>query len=267
MRFSLYHPVKKTNLPFQFTKVLRTSAHLILALFLLAGCHRAYRPQQLIYKDYPVNRTLGDDSSINVLLQPYADSVQRSMGALVAVAAVSLEKKKPESTLGNLMADVLRLKAAEKFDTLIDAAFLNYGSIRLQVLPAGNVTLGKLYELSPFDNTIVVLRLTGSQLRAFADIQAAAGGWPCSGVRYVIRNNTALELMIGARPLDESAVYSVATLDYVANGGDNCSLLRPLPRRDKGILFREALISYFAEQHRQGKALNASIEKRVTYAQ
>lgn len=247
--------------------MLRTSAHLFLALFLLAGCHRAYRPQQLLYHDYPVTNSLGTDPSMNALLQPYADSVQRSMGAVIAVAAISLEKKKPESTLGNLMADALRAKAAEKFDTVIDAAFLNYGSIRLPVLPAGNITRGKLYELSPFDNTIVLMRLTGVQLRAFADIQAAAGGWPCSGVRYTIKDNLARDLHIGSDPVIDSHAYSVATLDYLANGGDNCALLRQLPRRDKGILFREALISYFAEQHLQGKMLNASIEKRVTHAQ
>lgn len=204
---------------------------------------------------------------MRTLLQPYADSVNRSMGAVVGVAAVNMEKKKPEGALCNLMADILRRKAAEHFDTVIDAAFLNYGAIRLPVLPAGNITLGKIYELSPFDNTLVVMRLTGKQLKAFADIQAAAGGWPCSGVRYLIRNNTAYELTVGSRPLDDTLIYSVATLDYLANGGDNCAMLRSLPRKDRGILFRDAIISYITEQQRQGKLLSAQIENRVVNAE
>ncbi len=239
----------------------------LFTLFWLTACHRTFSPQQLLYHDYSVNGALVQDSAMQALLQPYADSVNRSMGSVIAVAELTMEKKKPEGALGNLMADILRQKAAEHFDTVIDAAFLNYGAIRLPLLPAGNITLGKVYELSPFDNTIVVMRLTGAQLRAFADIHAAAGGWPCSGVSYLIRNKSAAELKIAGQALDEAAVYSIATLDYLANGGDNCAMLRALPRKDKGVLFREAIISYFIGQQRQGKTLSARIEKRIINAE
>jgi 2',3'-cyclic-nucleotide 2'-phosphodiesterase (5'-nucleotidase family) len=165
------------------------------------------------------------------------------------------------------MADVLGSTAAEKYDTVVDAAFLNYGSIRLPALPAGEITLGKIYELCPFDNTMVLMRLTGSQLKTFVDIQAAAGGWPCSGVNYQIRDNRVRDLRVGGKPVSDTIIYSVATLDYVANGGDQCGLLRPLPRKDRGLLFRDALVARLAELHRQGRKLESKLENRVTYAQ
>jgi len=61
----------------------------------------------------------------------------------------------------------MKVKSAEKYHTPVDAAFVNYGGIRLPSIPAGNITRGKYLNSAPFDNLIVLLQVKGSVLRDF----------------------------------------------------------------------------------------------------
>ncbi len=75
-----------------------------------------------------------------------------------------------ESTLGDLVADAMRAEAKA------DMAFTNSGGLRAD-LPAGTITRGSVYEVIPFDNTLVMVRLTGARVR-----DAARGrAWPMDG--------------------------------------------------------------------------------------
>jgi hypothetical protein len=56
-------------------------------------------------------------------------------------------------------------------------------------------------------------------------------------------------------------------IDYVANGGDDCNMLRPIAQQNKGYILRDAIIEYLAAHTKQGKAITAQIENRVTNAE
>jgi 2',3'-cyclic-nucleotide 2'-phosphodiesterase (5'-nucleotidase family) len=200
------------------------------------------------------------------MLKPYADSVNRNMNDVIAVSSVLLEKKQPEGNLGNLLADAMLAMAKEKYDTRIDASFVNPGGIRLPAIPAGNITRGKIYELSPFDNIIVLLRLKGQLLQEFLDHTAARGGWPCAGISYRIKNKKAVDAVIAGKVLQPDGAYTIALVDYVANGGDNSEMLKTLAQENNGYLFRDAVLEYLARLQQAGKNVTAAIEKRVTYA-
>jgi 2',3'-cyclic-nucleotide 2'-phosphodiesterase (5'-nucleotidase family) len=159
---------------------------------------------------------------------------------------------------------VMLWAAKKKFAQPVDAAIVNYGGIRLPEVAPGPFTRGKLFELSPFDNTIVLLNLKGYQLKQLLDHIAARGGWPVAGMRVHISNKKATNVIIGGRQLEENAEYVVAVPDYVANGGDDAAMLRGLPRQDRGILFRDEMESYFSQLQKEGKAITSAIEGRVT---
>ena len=188
------------------------------------------------------------------------------MHDVIAVAAETLEKKQPEGTLGNFSADVLLLMAKEKFNLPVDAAFLNYGGIRLPALPAGNITRGKVFELAPFDNIIVLQKISGKVLKQFLDHVSQKGGWPCAGITWQIKNKAAVNIIIRGMPIDESAEYTIATVDYIANGGDDCVMLRPIPQISVGYLFRDAILDQMKRLTKEGKAITAKIENRITNA-
>jgi 2',3'-cyclic-nucleotide 2'-phosphodiesterase (5'-nucleotidase family) len=193
--------------------------------------------------------------------------VYKSMNAVIAVAAKELEKKQPEGTLGNVMVDAMLAKAKQANKMPVDAAFINYGGIRLTSVAAGNITRGKVFELTPFDNDIVLQKLSGKILQQFLNHISAKGGWPVAGITWQIKNKTAVNILINGLPIDETLIYTIAMVDYVANGGDDCAMLRPIPQVSIGYVLRDALIAYFMELNTQGKKITATIENRVTNAE
>ncbi len=231
------------------------------------SCKTIYQPQAVKYTDYKIRKLDKDTNNLTVMLKPYEDSVGHTMNDIIAVAGMNLEKRSPEGTLGNVLADAMRIMAARKFNVTVDAAFVNSGGIRLPSIPAGNITRGRIYEIAPFDNLIVLLQIKGDELQKFLDLMASKDGWPCSGIRYEIRNGKAINASFLEKKLDANTVYTIAIVDYIANGGDNCDMLKNIPQQNKGYLFRDAIIEYFSQQSKEGKKIISEIEKRVSHAE
>jgi 2',3'-cyclic-nucleotide 2'-phosphodiesterase (5'-nucleotidase family) len=246
---------------------MRKNSWILSCLFLVSAsfisCHTSYTTSTLQYKDYRISDKQPVNKNLENLLHPYSDSVSRSMDAIVGNAPVSLDKKSPESALGNFMVDAFFVMAKEKYNTQIDAAFMNSGGIRLTQLPAGPVTRGKIFELMPFDNLIVLQKMKGSVLQQFLDLTAARGGWPVAGITMHIKDNKAVDVMINGKPLDPNATYTTANSDFVANGGDNADMLRQIPQLTNGYLMRDALFDYIKKLKTEGKDITATIENRV----
>lgn len=234
---------------------------------LLTACRSSYVPSQAQYSNQRISKELATDSALYYVVRSYGDSVEKSMGAVIGTLQQTLEKDQPEGTLGNFMADAYLTMGSMQFEKPIDAAFVNYGGIRLQQLPAGPLTMGKIFELMPFDNVLVLQQLSGLQLQSFLDLVAARGGWPVAGMRFAIKDKKAIEVSIKGKPLQKDATYWILNSDFVASGGDNADMLKSLPQLSTGYLARKALIDYVALQVRRQGHVGASLEKRVVYAQ
>lgn len=237
----------------------------------MVSCSHSYQATSVQYKDYRITQattakpTTGN--ALTTLLKPYADSVNKSMNDVIAVAAIAMEKKQPESALGNVLADAMLNMSREKFNTNVDAAFMNFGGIRLTSIPQGNITRGKIFELSPFDNNVVLLKLNGKIVQQFLDHVASRNGWPCAGVSFQIKNKKAVNIIIGGKAFNEQQQYSFSLPDYVANGGDDCTMFAGIAQQNIGYLLRDAIIQYFSKLNTEGKQVNATIENRITNAE
>lgn len=245
---------------------LRLSLPVLLISF-LAACRTGYAPTQANYGNQRITRDLATDSALFFLIKPYGDSVDKSMSTVVGTVRTTLEKDQPEGTLGNFMADAYLTMGARQFQQPIDAAFVNYGGIRLNQLPAGPLTLGKIFELMPFDNVLVLQQLSGVELQSFLDLVAARGGWPVAGIRFTIKDKKAIDVYVKDKPLQPTAQYWILNSDFVASGGDNAEMLKVLPQRSTGYLARKALIDYVLFQSQQQGFVGAVLENRVRYAQ
>lgn len=236
-------------------------------LFALCSCSSYYQPASLQYTQYRIEPSLKKDSAMNALLMPYAKDINATMNKVIGTSAATYNKKQPESEIGNFMADAYKTMAEEKFGRKVDAGFMNDGGIR-SYLSKGNITVGKIFEIMPFDNILVLQELKGTVLQAYLDKMAEDGGWPVSkGVTMVIRNKKATEVKINGKPLDPNTVYVVAHSDYVANGGSDCEMLRAVPQINRGYLMRDAIIDYITLFTREGKTIQPVIENRVTNGQ
>lgn len=147
--------------------------------------------------------------------------------------------------LGNLVADAMR-EAAES-----DIAIMNNGGIRANLL-AGDVNFGRLYEVQPFGNTLVRLRVRGVDLQRYLN-RLLAGRDPRVHVSGItIRYDKArrdddriVELRIGDAPVDPARIYSLTMNDFMFTGGDGLGLAGlALDARELKITDIEAVVAY-----------------------
>ena len=162
------------------------------------------------------------------------------------------------------MTNAMKIMAEKKFETHVDAAFINYGGIR-SYLPKGDITIGRIFELMPFDNLIVLQEIKGDTLLSFLNFIAERNGWPISGISMSINNRTATNILVNGNPLDTTATYTIANSDYIANGGDDVKMLKGIPQINKGYLLRDALITYTQLITDKGESIDCKPEKRITY--
>lgn len=247
---------------------MKKNFRLLLVFFILAvagtSCNTTYKSQQLAYHSYTINDSLQKDTALISFLSPYKANVTMLMSEVIGHVDYNMEKKMPESELGNFMTDAYLHMAKEKYKTTVDAAIMNYGGIRLQQLPAGDIIRGSVFELMPFDNLLILQKLKGTVLQELLDHTASLGGWPVAGISMQIKNKKAVQVLIGGNPLDPEKIYTIANSDYVANGGDNSFMLKDIPQLSNGYLMRDAIFEYIKYLKGIGKNISVKIENRVT---
>jgi len=254
---------KMCNFHFRITAmVVRLYRYLLLLFILPTACTTNRQRITLDYTGYRIEKQLPADSNMNAFLAPYAANIHATMNRVIGVAANDLVKQQPECNIGNFMADCMMIMAEKKFHQKPDAAFMNYWGIRTDI-NKGDITVGKIYELMPFDNLVVLQEVKGNVLQSFLDLTAEKGGWPVSGVTMTIRDKKAVNVLIGGKPLDINASYTIANSDYIANGGDDCAMLKNIPQQNKGYLVRDALIEYISWLTQNNKPVDWKIDGRV----
>lgn len=217
------------------------------------------------YSGYPIDGNTKKDSTMTAFLSGYRDNVSKSMGTVIGFSVSGLTKHQPESGLGNFMADAVKTMGEKVFNLPIDAAFINYGGVR-SYIPKGDVTLGTIFELMPFDNFLVIQKVKGDSLLLFLNHIASRNGWPLSGITMGIKDKMAVDVLVNGKPLSTDSTYTIANSDYIVNGGDNTNMLKVFPQITRGYLIRDALIAYVKQMTEQGKPIDAKTEKRIVYA-
>lgn len=236
----------------------------IFALLLFANCSIFSQKLTVTYNGYPIKDGTITDSNLVRFLAPYKDSISKTMSSVIGFSTDGLTKKQPESGLGNFMADAMRILAEKQFKTHVHAAFVNYGGIRTY-LPKGNITVGNIFEVMPFDNILILQDIKGDSLLSFLNTIAERNGWPISGITFSIKDRKANNVMVEGKPLDVTATYTIANSDYIANGGDDIKMLKPFPQKNIGYLVRDALIAYTQLLTEKGESIDVKTEKRIVY--
>jgi len=232
------------------------------------------KPNLILKEVKTKNLTVAENVSpldIQIVLQylPYKNILEKDMQRVISFSEKEMVKGKPESGLTNLLADLVldeAQKEAVRMNLQIEpvVSFFNYGGIRTW-LPKGEITVGKIFEMIPFENEMVFIQLTVEQLQQFYDIVAAKGGDSVGGVRFVISNGKAKNIMIADISINSTEKYWMVTNDYSANGGDD---LQVFTQRSElistGKKIRDVIISNFEERKINGENLVENLDGRIT---
>ncbi|MGY6522369.1 MAG: 5'-nucleotidase C-terminal domain-containing protein [Mongoliitalea sp.] len=200
---------------------------------------------------------------INSFLQPFKEALEAEMNAVIGQSEEELTKEGlGESKLGNLITDFQKAFAEETLGYTIDISIMNNGGIR-NILPKGDIKLGTIYEISPFDNYLQVLVIDAAGIRELVNYAARGRNLGIAGLSYQSIQGEIKEILINGQTLSEERTYLLAANDYIANGGDNMSFLVPLTRKEEtDIVLRDILINRIKKETAAGNLINASIEGR-----
>jgi len=187
----------------------------LLLVLLLSSCTKVWHTAQFDYTSNRLDSTAVYENEIKQMIQPYKVKLDAEMNKVIATCPEDMPKRRPESRLGNWMSDALYDKASELSDVPIDFAMQNTGGIRIPMLKKGDITKGKIFELMPFDNSLVVVHIDKELLMTFMDRIARSNGWPVSKGFYMqIKDNKVIDIKINGEALTDR-IYNVALPDYI----------------------------------------------------
>lgn len=167
----------------------------------------------------------GEDPAILKLIDGFKADVEREMGRVLGRAAADLPQDPGwlDSPIGNLLCDLTRAA------TGADIALHNTKGIRAP-LRKGEVRLRDLHQALPFENSIVTMRLYGSDLKRImaANIIHGRSFMQVSGLEVEFRAGdgprpAALRLLRGGSEIKDGDDFLVATNSYLSGGGDHAA--------------------------------------------
>ena len=217
------------------------------------------------YKLIPVKNHLDKklDPDFSNMIDTYSAAVTAEMEKVIGTCPEAIRKGTPESPLGNLTADALVWMAQEYYDVKADVALYNTGGIRAEI-SAGDLTVGDVYAVYPFDNVLSVATLSGKDLKTLFDYVASSGGLPINKeVKMVISGKKVKSVTVNGETIKDNQTYTVATIDYLMNLG-RYGLENATGRRDALEIIRDYFVAYFRHlASENGGKITASTDGRI----
>jgi 2',3'-cyclic-nucleotide 2'-phosphodiesterase (5'-nucleotidase family) len=237
----------------------------ILLLAIVAGftaCHpatyRAYTADRIA-----VSGSMERDAEIDSLIAPYSSALALEMNRPIGTAENDMPIHRPSSVLGNWVADVVlqfgrdSLLKNEPVSVPV-IAILNTGGIRAS-LSKGQLTVGDVYKVMPFDNQVVALKLPASRVEEIVAYIRQTTGEPVAGFRIV----NGKVFFDGIPEGTEIAYFWVITSDFLANGGDKMMFLQqPQDKMMTSVFLRDLLLKEIETRKTVG---TAPLEERITF--
>ncbi|MFM7293473.1 MAG: bifunctional metallophosphatase/5'-nucleotidase [Burkholderiales bacterium] len=205
-------------------------------------------------------------AALSVLVERYkalSEPLEKRIVAIVARELSALSTPAGESTLGNLIADAHLSGTASPDRGGAVIAFNNRGSLRAPIIPdeTGGVSYGALFKTQPFQNDLVVMNLTGAEIKSvleqqwaveaegrFSRIMGVSKGfsyvWDAAkpiGSRVVPGS-----IKLNGAPIRLDLEYRVVANSFVAAGAEGFTIFRDGRDRQVSVLDLDALVEYLA---------------------
>jgi len=221
------------------------------------------------YSYLPVTAEIKADPRIDGIIAGYRAKLDARFEEVIGDSKVFLDAEREriryeETNLGNFVADLVREYSGARI------ALINGGSLRASI-DAGPITLEDVYKTMPYANEIVIIELTGAQLRqaltrsVMAAREDEDGGFlQVSGIRFEVRGKAVAAVAVGEdkEPLNPGQIYRVAIPDFLASGGDGYNIFVGKPAQFTGLPLRELI----ADTIRSKKVIDSRVDGRIVRA-
>jgi len=247
-----------------------SSTSVLLSLALLP-IRLTAQPPSVKAEVIPITETIPDDPEIQKVIAPLAEEIKASFGLPLVQApqGVFRGRRGEENLLGYWVSDVMRQAAQPLVGAPVRFAITNAGGLRANLRP-GQLKVGDIFELMPFENELVVVELTGAEvIQVVKEGLLRRGGEPCSGVKVKVEGTPQQATLIvtweDGSPIDPAAVVRVATTDYLYGGGDSIPTLKKGRKPfTTGVTLRQMLLDQCTALGKAGKDLLPPAPGRYT---
>lgn len=216
-------------------------------------------------KNIYITDQLKENEAMNAAIQPYKQELEGKMNTVISHTNVELTKAGDNSNLGNLLADYT-FEGADEWAKknnrpAVDAAVINIGGIRT-IIPKGDIQTKQIYEVMPFENEIVIVKMSGKGMEGLFDYYLKTQkNNPVSHLIIETENGKLSQKLINGKAIDYNKTYYIATSDYLALGGDNMLFFGKGELIPTGIKMRDL----FLEKFRQNPEISAPNDVRLIF--
>lgn len=239
-----------------------------LLVLILAACHNGSTTQtKIAVSGIEINQQIKEADEIEAIVAPYRDSLETIMDEVIGFAAHDLTTKgKYESTLGTFVTRLCLEQSEAIFEQEVDVAIMNHhGGLRAPI-NKGNITLGEVFQVMPFENEMLLLEVPGDVLKDVIDHISESGRsmiWPVS---FTVTDAGAEDVMVNGKAIDKDKIYILAISDYLANGGGGFKMLKTVKRLELDpVKVRFMIEKEVRERTARGEYVQAEIQQAVIF--
>ncbi|MDD3266752.1 MAG: 5'-nucleotidase C-terminal domain-containing protein [Burkholderiales bacterium] len=187
-------------------------------------------------------KDLSPDPTVESIIDYYLNSNKAILEESIAKSAESLDNMPISGNynikLTYIVADIM------KNATNSDVGLQNTYGIR-RSLPADVITYGMIYEVMPFDNTVVTLKIKGADLFKLIKHSLPSGQTQIgvfAGITVELnKNNSINKVYVNGKLLNLKKIYTVAAPNFVVSGGDGFNFSKATNINDTHITIRETI--------------------------
>lgn len=239
---------------------------LILALSILLSCREKREIKTIEGRCIAVTtiEQNGVAEQVRKLIENGNAAVDSVKAPIIGECAKRLTLFSPESPLMNFAADALMKMAKRHSKERIDIAITNKGGLRSEI-NEGTITFGDIYNVFPFENTLVLLTLDGKQLWKLFEEIAKEDGEAISGAKIeMTKNGKLINATVAGKPIVPTKRYRIATSDYLSQGNDGLSTLATgIDKIEYSVTIRDLMIEYVESLDKQKVAVDADCDGRI----
>ena len=236
---------------------------------ILPSCKTAqYQIQSRNEQMLSIDASIPTDTVIDNYIAPYRNELQAAMNEVIGYATTELTHNRnlPETELSNFFADAL-LAIGQGIDPEVSFSMATKDGIRSSV-SKGDVTIGSVFSLMPFENLVTILELKGTDVITLGEFIAESNGQPVGNIKMLIKEKKMVEFLINNQPIDPNKTYKMVTYDFIANGGDHVrGLDNPIRKMVSQSKLRESLIQYVRDLNIKGNKVESHLDGRIKIVQ
>ncbi len=197
------------------------------------------------------------DPDLSAFLVRHKARLDKKMNEVIGHCPTTLNVESPKSPLSDLIIELMLKEGPAAINQApCDLSMMNFGGIRTNI-QAGDVTVGDIFEISPFDNHFVVVTLKGSELKKAVNRFRYDQLMACNaGMEISYKDNVPYRVLVQGKELQDNQLYRLITLDFISEGGDD--ILSGIHYENveyTNIIFRDFLINQIKAMTKRGEEL------------